>query len=88
MPKLQRTVTHEKFFRIYSKINQGIYSSLSVYSSSCKALASIAFFFFFFLDILPTRENAQIYKGPLLMKYFFQNFLSHLFIFINQFIKF
>ena len=43
MPKLQRAITHEIFFKIYSKVNQIIYSSLPVYSPSFKALASIVF---------------------------------------------
>ena len=40
MPKLQRALTHEVFFLIYSKDNQVIYSSLPFYSSSFKALSS------------------------------------------------
>ena len=36
-------ITHEVIFRIYSKVNQVIYSSIPIYSSGFKALASIAF---------------------------------------------
>ena len=42
-PKLQRAITHEVFFRIYSKVNQVIYSSIPIYSPGFKALASIVF---------------------------------------------
>ena len=42
-PKLQRAITHEEFFRIYSKVNQVIFSSIQIYSPGFKALASIAF---------------------------------------------
>ena len=42
-PKLQRAITHEVFFRIYSKVNQITYLSLPIYSSSFKALALIVF---------------------------------------------
>ena len=37
-PKLQRAITHEVFFRIYSKVIQVIYSPLLIYSLSFKAL--------------------------------------------------
>ena len=42
-PKLQRAITHEVFFRMYSKVNPVIYSSLPIYSSSFKGLAAIIF---------------------------------------------
>ena len=42
-PKLQRVIMHEVIFRIYSKVNQVIYSSIPIYSPGYKALASIAF---------------------------------------------
>ena len=45
--------------------NQVIYSSLPIYSSSFKAPASIVFEIF-----CSQGKHAQIYKGPLLMKYF------------------
>ena len=51
VPKLQRTITQEVFFRIYSKFNQVIYLSLPIYSSSFKALALIIF------EILLTRKK-------------------------------
>ena len=41
--QLQRAITHEEFFRISSKVNQVIYSSIPIYLLSFKALASIAF---------------------------------------------
>ena len=40
-PKLPRAISLEVFYRIYSKINQIIYSSIPVYSPGFKALASI-----------------------------------------------
>ena len=46
-PKLQKAITHEVFFKIYSKVNQVFYSSLPIYASSFKALASIVFFRYF-----------------------------------------
>ena len=42
-PMLQRAITNEVFFRIYSKVNQVIYSSIPIYSPGFKALASIVF---------------------------------------------
>ena len=42
-PNLQRAITHEVFFGIFSKVNQVIYSSLAMYSSTFKALALIRF---------------------------------------------
>ena len=47
---LQRTITHEIlffFFKIYSKVNQIIYLSLPINSSSLKALAPTVFFRYF-----------------------------------------
>ena len=41
MPKV--TKGHEVFFRIYSKVNQVIYSSIPIYLPGFKALASIVF---------------------------------------------
>ena len=46
-PKLQRAITHEILFRIYSKVYQAIYSSLPIYSSSFKAPASVVFEIYF-----------------------------------------
>ena len=43
MPKLQRAITQEVYFRISSKVNQVVYSLLPVYSSSFKALAPTVF---------------------------------------------
>ena len=43
MPKVIRAITHEVIFRIYSKVNQVIYSSILIYSPGFMALASIAF---------------------------------------------
>ena len=64
-PNLQRDITHEIFFRIYSKVNQIIYSSLSINSPSFKVLAPTVFEIFCWQG-----KNAQNYKGPSLMKYF------------------
>ena len=58
-PNLQRSITHEIFFRIYSKVNQAIYSSLLINSKSFKALASTVFEIFCWQE-----KNAQNYKGP------------------------
>ena len=51
------------FFIIYSKVNQFIYLSLFI-KFQCSGFNG-------FCGISLTRENAQIYKGPLLMKYFY-----------------
>ena len=40
---LQRAIIHEIFFRIYSKVNQVIWSSLSINLPSFKALAPTLF---------------------------------------------
>ena len=42
-PKLQRAITHEVFFRISSKVNPIIYSSLQINLLSFKALALTVF---------------------------------------------
>ena len=42
-PKWQGDITWEVFFRIYSKVNQVIYSLPQTYSSNFKALASVVF---------------------------------------------
>ena len=41
-PKLQRAITLEAFFKIYSKVSQVVYSSLPIYVSSFKALPLIS----------------------------------------------
>ena len=51
-PKLQRAITHEVFFRSYSKVNQIIYSSIPIYSPGFKALALIAFEIFCWQDFI------------------------------------
>ena len=43
MPKVIKVITQEVLFRIYSKVNQVIYSSIPIYSPGFKAQASIAF---------------------------------------------
>ena len=63
--KLQRAITHEAFFRIYSKVNQVIYSSLQIHSTSFKALALTVFEIFCWQG-----KNALNNKGPPLKKYF------------------
>ena len=55
-PKLQKFITHEIFFGIYSKVYQIIYLSLPIYSPSFKVLTSIAFEIFCWQG-----KNAQIY---------------------------
>ena len=47
MSNLQRAIIHEVYFKIYSKVNQAIYSSLPIYSSSFKAQAKIVFLRYF-----------------------------------------
>ena len=57
--QLQRAITHEVFFRIYSNVNQIIYSSISIYSLGFKTLASIVF------EILCWQDFIHIFsKGP------------------------
>ena len=51
-PKLQRAITHEVFFGIYSNVNQVIYSSLPIHSWTFKALASIVFEIFCCQDFI------------------------------------
>ena len=58
MPNLQRAITHEIFFRIYSKVNQVIYSSLSINSPSFKALAPTVF------EIFAEKVKMPSYEGP------------------------
>ena len=60
---LQRAISPEICFRIYSKVNQVIFSSLPIYSSSHEALSSNSIW-----DILLTREKCP----NLLLKYFFR----------------
>ena len=59
-PNLQRAITPEIFFRIYSKLNQVIYSSLPINSPSFKAVARTVFEIF-----CGQGKNAQNYKGCL-----------------------
>ena len=51
-PKLQRAITQEVCFKISSKVNQVVYSSLPVYSPSFKALALIVFEIFCWQDCI------------------------------------
>ena len=50
------------FFRIYSKVNQVIYSSLPIYFIKFQGTSFSSFW-----DILLKREYVQIYKGPKLV---------------------
>ena len=50
--KLQRVITQEVFFKISSKVNQVVYSSLPVYSSSLESPASIVFEIFCWQDCI------------------------------------
>ena len=59
-PNLQRAITHEIFFRIYLKVNQAVYSSLQVYSSSFKTLASISFEIFCWQDCIHIFSKGNI----------------------------
>ena len=55
------------FFRIYSKVNQVIYSSIPIYSLSFKALASIAFEIFCwqeFIHIFSKGHNSRKGQNP------------------------
>ena len=45
--KLQSAITHEVFFKISSKFNQVIYSSLQIDLQSFKALAPVIFEIFY-----------------------------------------
>ena len=56
-PNLQRVITHENFFRIYSKVNQVIH--LPIDSPSFKALAPTVF-----EKLSWQGKNAQNYKEP------------------------
>ena len=62
-PKLQRAITHEVFFRIYSKVNQVIYSPIPIHSPGFKALASMVFEIFCWQDFVHI-----CFKVPLLRK--------------------
>ena len=66
-PKLQRAITHDIFFRIYSKVNQVIYSSIPIYSQGFKALASIVFEIFCwqdFIHIFSKDDNSEKGHNP------------------------
>ena len=53
MPKITKGhIIRELFLKIYSKVNQVVYSSLPVYSSSFKVLASIVFEIFRLQDCI------------------------------------
>ena len=52
-PNLQRAITHELFFRIYTKVNQVIYASLPINSTSFKSLALAFFEIFCLQDKMP-----------------------------------
>ena len=58
-PELQSVITYEVFFKIYSKVNFIIYSSLSIYSSIFKALASIVFEIFHCQDFIHIFQRAK-----------------------------
>ena len=70
MPKIQWAITHVVLFRISSKVNQVIYSSLQINLLSFKALAQTVFEIFWWQGI-----NAAITQ-----KVFFQKFSSR----VNQ----
>ena len=79
-PKLQRAITQEVFFKISSKVNQVVYSSLPVYSPSFKALASILFEIFCWQDcvhIFSKGHNSEKGHNPVKKKirvsYFFMS---------------
>ena len=50
--KLQRAITHEVFFRIYSKVNDAIYVSVPIYSLGFKPLALMVFVIFCYKDFI------------------------------------
>ena len=70
-PKLQRAITQEVFFKISSKVNQVVYSSLPVYSSIFKALASILYEIFCWQDcvhIFSKGHNSEKGHNPVKKK--------------------
>ena len=70
-PKLQRAITQEVFFKISSKVNQFVYSSLPVYLSSFKALALILFEIFCWQDcinIFSKDRNSEKGQNPVKKK--------------------
>ena len=73
MPKITKGhYIRNIFFRIYTNVNQVIYSSLQIYLLSFKALALTVFFEIFFADKV---KMPKIIKGHNSRK-IFQNFFK------------
>ena len=66
-PNYKRVITQKEFFKISSKVNQVVYSSLPVYSSSFKALAPTVFEIFCWQG-----KNAPNYKRAITHEVFFR----------------
>ena len=72
MPKVTRAITHEVFFRIYSKVIHVIYLSIPIHSPGFKALALIAFEIFCrqdFIHIFSKDNNSGNGHNPDRKKY-------------------
>ena len=85
MPKFSKVITKKIFFsRIYSEVNQVIYSFiLPINLPSFKALAPTVFlllffffFFFFFFEILLTREKCSKLQRAITIELFFKIYLK------------
>ena len=77
MPKITKGHNSEVFFKISSKVIQVVYSSLPVYSSSFKALASIVFEIFCGQDcvyIFSKGHNSEKGHNPVKKKDTYQLF--------------
>ena len=84
--ELQRAITHYVFFRICSKVNQVIYSSIPIYSPGFKALASIVFEIFcwqYFIHIFSKGHNSGKGHNPDGKKISFSYFIMR-----NPYMKF
>ena len=80
--KLQRAITHEIFFRIYTEVNRVTYSSLPINSPSFKSLARTVF------EILCWQgKNAQNYNSRSIFQNLFKSKSGCLLITISLFIK-
>ena len=66
-PMLQRAITHDIFFRIYSKVNQVFYSSIPIHSPNFKALALIVFEIFCWKDFIHIFQRAITQKWGIIL---------------------
>ena len=66
-PRLQRAITHEVFFRIYSEVIQVIYSSIPNHLPGFKALTLILFEILCWQDYIPIfskGRNSEMGHNP------------------------